>query len=71
MIDPLIAFDKELFLSVNQGMSNAFFDWLMPILRNRFTWAPLYLFIIIFSIKNYIFIRRRITRRKNIPNSRS
>lgn len=53
MIDPLIALDKELFLSVNQGMSNAFFDWLMPILRNRFTWAPLYLFIIIFSIKNY------------------
>jgi len=53
MIDQLIAFDKELFLSVNQGMSNAFFDWLMPILRNRFTWAPLYLFIIIFSIKNY------------------
>lgn len=53
MIDQLIALDKELFLSVNQGMSNAFFDWLMPILRNRFTWAPLYLFIIIFSIKNY------------------
>ncbi|HLW50198.1 MAG TPA: phosphatase PAP2 family protein [Sphingobacteriaceae bacterium] len=53
MIDQLIALDKELFLSVNQGMSNAFFDWLMPILRNRFTWAPLYLFIIIFSVKNY------------------
>ena len=53
MIDQLISLDKELFLSVNQGMSNAFFDWLMPILRNSFTWAPLYLFIIIFTIKTY------------------
>lgn len=53
MIEQLISFDKELFLMINQGMSNAFFDWIMPILRNRFTWAPLYLFIIVFCIKNY------------------
>jgi membrane-associated phospholipid phosphatase len=53
MIDQLISFDKEVFLMVNQGMSNAFFDWIMPILRNRFTWAPLYLFIIVFCIKHY------------------
>lgn len=53
MIDQLIAFDQEAFLSINEGLSNAFFDWLMPILRNPYTWAPLYLFIIIFCIKNY------------------
>ncbi len=40
-------------MSINQGLSNAFFDWLMPVLRNPYTWAPLYLFIIIFCIKNY------------------
>ncbi|SEK99378.1 undecaprenyl-diphosphatase [Olivibacter domesticus] len=34
-------------------MANTFFDWLMPHLRNPFTWAPLYLFIIIFSIRMY------------------
>ncbi|MBK1441520.1 phosphatase PAP2 family protein [Parapedobacter sp. ISTM3] len=53
MIDQLISLDQEIFLAINQGLSNAFFDWLMPILRNPYTWAPLYLFIIIFCIKNY------------------
>lgn len=53
MLEQLIALDKEIFLSINQGMTNSFFDWLMPILRNPYTWSPLYLFIIIFSIKNY------------------
>ncbi len=46
-------FDLELFLSIHKGLSNSFFDWLMPLLRNRFFWSPLYLFIIIFCIKNY------------------
>ncbi len=53
MIDQLISLDQDAFLAINQGLSNAFFDWLMPILRNPYTWAPLYLFIIIFCIKNY------------------
>lgn len=53
MLDQLIALDKEAFLVINQGMGNLFFDWLMPILRNPYTWAPLYLFLIIFCIKNY------------------
>ncbi|WP_257668200.1 phosphatase PAP2 family protein [Parapedobacter tibetensis] len=53
MIDQLISLDQEAFLAINQGLSNAFFDWLMPILRNPYTWAPLYLFIIIFCIRNY------------------
>lgn len=53
MLDQLISFDQEAFLAINQGLSNAFFDWLMPVLRNPYTWAPLYLFIIIFCIKNY------------------
>jgi Membrane-associated phospholipid phosphatase len=53
MIDQLISLDQEAFLAVNQGMSNVFFDWLMPILRNPYTWAPLYLFIIVFCVKNY------------------
>lgn len=53
MIDQLISLDQEAFLAINQGLSNAFFDWLMPILRNRYTWVPLYLFIVIFCIKNY------------------
>lgn len=53
MLEQLISLDKEVFLLINQGLSNSVFDWFMPILRNPYTWSPLYLFIIIFTIKNY------------------
>jgi undecaprenyl-diphosphatase len=53
MLEQLIQFDQNLFFTINHGLSNSFFDWLMPALRNRFFWTPLYLFIIIFSIRNY------------------
>jgi len=52
-MDQLIAFDQDLFIAINNGMSNAFFDGFLPIMRNPYTWAPLYLFIIVFCIKNY------------------
>jgi membrane-associated phospholipid phosphatase len=53
MITDLQQFDIELFLKIHRGLSNGFFDWIMPLLRNRFFWSPLYLFIVIFCIKNY------------------
>lgn len=53
MLEQIIELDQEIFLAINQGMSNIFFDWLLPIMRNPFTWAPLYLFLIIFFIKHY------------------
>lgn len=53
MLEQLIQFDQSLFFTINHGLSNSFFDWLMPALRNRFFWTPLYLFIIIFFIRNY------------------
>ncbi|WP_199121185.1 phosphatase PAP2 family protein [Pedobacter sp. ASV28] len=53
MIAELQQFDTELFLKIHRGLSNVFFDWIMPLLRNRFFWSPLYLFIIIFCIKQY------------------
>lgn len=53
MLEQLIQFDKEFFLAINQGLSNPVFDWLLPIMRNPYTWAPLYLFLIIFLIKHY------------------
>jgi len=53
MLDQIIQFDHELFTAINRGLSNSFFDWLMPLLRNRFLWSPLYLFIIIFLVRNY------------------
>jgi membrane-associated phospholipid phosphatase len=53
MIAVLQQFDAELFLKINKGLSNDFFDVVMPLLRNRFFWAPLYIFIIAFCIKQY------------------
>lgn len=49
----LIELDQYLFSAINQGLSNPFFDWLMPFLRNRYFWSPLYLFLAIFFVRNY------------------
>lgn len=53
MLDQLIQLDHQIFQAINQGLSNVFFDELMPVLRNRYTWVPLYLFLAIFWVKNY------------------
>jgi len=53
MLDQLIQFDHQLFTAINSGLSNPFFDWLMPFLRNRYFWTPVYVFLVIFLIKNY------------------
>ncbi|MDF3078520.1 MAG: phosphatase family protein [Sphingobacteriaceae bacterium] len=53
MLDQLLQFDQKLFHAINSGLANHFFDFLMPLLRNRFLWLPLYLFLIIFLIRNY------------------
>jgi len=53
MIESIQQFDVELFLKIHRGLSNGFFDWLMPLLRNRFFWSPLYIFIVVFCIKQY------------------
>jgi len=53
MIESLQQFDVELFLKIHRGLANPFFDWLLPLMRNRFFWAPLYLFIIVFSFIEY------------------
>lgn len=49
----LIELDQYIFSAINQGLSNPFFDWLMPYLRNRYFWSPLYLFLAIFFVRHY------------------
>jgi len=53
LLQKLDEWDKWLFLKVNNGMSNPFFDNLMPFMRNGMNWAPLYLFLGIFAIINF------------------
>jgi undecaprenyl-diphosphatase len=49
----LNAWDTALFLQLNTVFTNPIFDRVLPIWRNANTWAPLYLFLIIFSIVNF------------------
>lgn len=53
MIDFVLQFDKQLFHIINYQWANPFFDLLMPWLRNKIIWTPLYLFLIVFLILNY------------------
>lgn len=39
----LLQLDWEIFQWVNTVSQNPFFDWLLPIWRNKLTWVPLYL----------------------------
>jgi membrane-associated phospholipid phosphatase len=52
-MEQLLTYDKHLFKLINNGLSNNFFDWLMPWLRNSVMWAPFYLFIILFGAINF------------------
>ncbi|MBN8833630.1 MAG: hypothetical protein ABS68_09465 [Niastella sp. SCN 39-18] len=48
----IIALDKQLFHFINSTCANPFLDWLAPVIRNPITWAPLYLFLIVFVLVN-------------------
>lgn len=47
LLQKLLSFDIKFFFLINRGSSNAFFDVLMPLLRESNIWTPLYLFIIL------------------------
>ena len=48
-----IEFDQNLFYLLNSEWTNSFFDWLLPVWRDKYFWIPVYLFIILFAIFNY------------------
>jgi len=56
----IIQFDFELFQMIHFGIKNAFFDILMPIVREKYVWLPFYLFIILFSFSNMTFKKASI-----------
>lgn len=53
MLDQLIQLDQDIFLIINQRLSNSLFDCVMPILRNRYFWIPLYMFLAFIMLKKY------------------
>jgi hypothetical protein len=53
MPDFLLQLDRHLFYFINHDLSNAFFDWIMPLMRNPKFWIALYIFIIAFCVYRY------------------
>lgn len=49
----LYSIDADIFHWINSGLSNSFFDFLMPLLRERKTWIPLYIFLVFFLVYKY------------------
>lgn len=45
--------DITLFHFINYDWSNPFFDILLPIWRERWTWVPLYLFLVVFVLRYF------------------
>lgn len=49
----LDALDKQLFLVLNSGWTNSFFDLILPYFRDSVFWAPLYLLMMSFMVINF------------------
>ena len=49
----LLDWDRELFVFLHQGIENSFFNWLLPVVRNRYIWIPFYIFIISYVVSSF------------------
>ena len=49
----VLQLDYYLFELINTKWSNVFFDFLLPIIRNKYTWLPVYLFLIAYLVLNH------------------
>ncbi len=52
-MDLILGIDYELLYWINIKLSNGFFDIIMPMSRNKFFWAPVYLFLVTYLLINY------------------
>lgn len=53
ILQKLEKLDQWLFMAINSGFTNSFFDRLMPFMRYALNWAPLYVFLGAFVLLNY------------------
>lgn len=51
----ILDIDQQIFQFINGDISNIVFDYLMPVLREKFIWLPCYVFLIVFMFVNYRF----------------
>jgi len=53
MMQTVLQWDTAIMHWINSGWSNTFFDWLMPALRNKYVWIPLYIFCLGWILFNF------------------
>jgi len=53
MLEWLLYLDYRLFTLINSHWSNSFFDFICPLIRNKYIWLPLYVFLFSFFIINF------------------
>ncbi|MBU6158015.1 MAG: phosphatase PAP2 family protein [Bacteroidetes bacterium] len=53
MLNSLIETDHYLFRLINQEWTHPWLDVLMPIIRNQFTWVPVYFFLLSFGYNHF------------------
>lgn len=51
----LLDVDKSIFVFLNQTISNGVFDFVLPAIREKIIWIPLYVFILSFIMVNFPF----------------
>ena len=51
-MDALLTLDYQVLLWINQTTSNPIFDFILPLMRDKLVWVPLYVFIISFILFN-------------------
>jgi membrane-associated phospholipid phosphatase len=53
MMHTVLQWDTAVMHWVNSGWSNAFFDWFLPAMRNKYIWLPLYVFCLGWILFNF------------------
>lgn len=53
MLEIIIHYDRALFYILNTEWTTPFLDYLMPFIRNKLFWMPLYVFILSFLVINF------------------
>ena len=53
LLQKLEQWDQWLFIQINNHQSNSFFDSIMPYARSPYTWAPVYIFLLVLIPSNF------------------
>lgn len=51
--ETLLRLDRELFTLIHRTASSPALDWLFLLIRNQFTWIPLYAFMLFWILRNH------------------